>query len=50
MTSGAERLRMSVRRGWTGHPELSSWLPGVRWRVPGTILGATVSGDALLGC
>jgi hypothetical protein len=29
MTSGAQRLRMSVRRGRMGLPEHSSWFPGV---------------------
>jgi hypothetical protein len=28
MTSGAKRLRMSVRRGWTRLPRHSSWFPG----------------------
>jgi hypothetical protein len=47
---GAQRLRMSVCRGWTGHPGLSSWLPAMRSRVPGTVLNAAGPGDALLGC
>jgi hypothetical protein len=28
MTSGAQRLRKSVHRGWAGLPERSSWPPG----------------------
>jgi hypothetical protein len=32
MTSGVQRLRMSVRRGWAGLPGRSSWLPGAEER------------------
>jgi hypothetical protein len=50
MISGAQRLRMSIRRGWMGLPGVLLGYQALRWRVPGTNLGAVVPSDALLGC
>jgi hypothetical protein len=43
-------MSMSVRRGWMGFPGVLLGSRPLRWRVPGSILGATVLGDALIGC
>jgi hypothetical protein len=50
MNSGAQRLRKSVRRGWTGFPGILLGSPALRWRVSGSVLSAAEPGDALLGC
>jgi hypothetical protein len=50
MTSGAQRLRMSVRRSWTWLFRRSSWFPGAEVEGVGMVLGAAVSDNALLGC
>jgi hypothetical protein len=50
MTTGAQRLRMSIHRCWTGFSGHSSWLPGVEVDVLGTVRGAAMPGNALLGC
>jgi hypothetical protein len=50
MTSGAQRLRRSVPRGWMGFSGILLGSRALRWRVSGTVLGAVVLGNALLGC
>jgi hypothetical protein len=43
------KLSTLVRRGWMGFPGILLGSQTLRWRVLGTILGAIVPGDVLLG-
>jgi hypothetical protein len=50
MSSGAQRLRKLIHRGWMGLLDVLLGSRALRWRVLGMALCAAVPGDALLGC